>query len=392
MLGLGPVCCSPALHWVPGCTQEDAQGGLGVFIPQITSFRVHGWGCKLVLEAGGGQAPHPRVLLQHRDGGDTEEPGWEPGSGFLPAALGGSAQYPLGASSALSHRPRVSPRAPGGSCSGLHPASQCWAAREPAFAAALCIPATMPAPERGRSLCSPGTPPLAKPMALSQLGFSFVVESREMRKVPSIAFSTPAAEDAQTRRGCITQSNFAFNHAQASRLPPCRRAFGLLQPLACPFAPSGCGDALESPLMVAGGWGPTAEWPPDTRFLTQHRRSVPLPASANLTYLEGKRLCRAPWRCRHCKTPRGTQSTRNPAVKRRPAELQPQPTSPCVPPSSCWHRHRPGVAPQRHAEPSWGRAVKCKATHRGYKYFSGECFTLSACRWQLGAAGRLRGG
>lgn len=245
VLRVGPVCCSPALHWVPGCAQGDAQEGLGVFTPQITSFKVLSWGCKPVPGSGGGQAPHPGVLSQHRDGGDTEKPGWEPGSRFPPAALRGSAWYPLGVSSALSHRPRVSPRAPGGSCSGLHPASQHWAAQKLAFAAALCIPATMPVPEGGQSLHSPGTPPLAKPTAPSQLGFSFVVESQEMGKVPSDAFPTLlGVEDARTLRGCITESSFAFNNVQVTRFLPCRKAFGPLQPLTWPFAPSGCGDAL----------------------------------------------------------------------------------------------------------------------------------------------------
>lgn len=245
MLGLEPVCYSPALHWVPGCTQGDPQWGLGVFTLQITSFRVHGWGCKPVLGAGGGQAPHPGMLPQHRDRGDMEELGREPGRGFPLAVLGGSARHPPGASSALSHRPRVSPRAPGGGCSGLHPASQRWAALELAFAAALCIPAAMPVPEGGWSLRSPGNSPLAKPTAPSQLGFSFVVEGGETGKFPGIAFPTRAAvEDAQTPRGCITQSSFAFNHVQAMRFLPCRRAFGLLQSLPWPFALSGCRDAL----------------------------------------------------------------------------------------------------------------------------------------------------
>lgn len=38
---------------------------------------------------------------------------------------------------------------------------------------------------------SPGTPPLAKPTAPSQLGFSFALGSREMGKVPGIVFPTP---------------------------------------------------------------------------------------------------------------------------------------------------------------------------------------------------------
>lgn len=31
VLGLGPVCCSPALCWMLECDQRDAQQGLKVF-------------------------------------------------------------------------------------------------------------------------------------------------------------------------------------------------------------------------------------------------------------------------------------------------------------------------------------------------------------------------
>lgn len=110
-------------------------------------------------------------------------------------------------------------------------------------------------------------------------------------------------------------------------------------------------------------------------------RTVLLPASANPLCLEGKRLCRAPGWHQHCKTSRGTQSSRALAAKRCPAELPPQPASPRVPPSSCRHRHWPVVAPQQHTEPSRDRGVKCKAARQSYKYI---------CSALAGATGRCK--
>jgi len=108
------------------------------------------------------------------------------------------------------------------------------------------------------------------------------------------------------------------------------------------------------PMDGGGRWGCNGRAAPDARFLAQRCRSVPLPATAHSPCPEGKRLCRAPRQRKHCKTPRTTQRTRAPAATRCPAELRPQPASPRVPPSSCWHRPRRGAAPQRHAEPSRG--------------------------------------
>lgn len=73
VLGLGPVCCSPALRRVPGCTQGGAQGAWGF---HFTNHILRG--ARLGVQAGA--SPHSRVPPQHRGG--MEEPGWEPGSRF----------------------------------------------------------------------------------------------------------------------------------------------------------------------------------------------------------------------------------------------------------------------------------------------------------------------
>lgn len=73
---------------------------------------------------------------------------------------------------------------------------------------------------------------------------------------PQHCLSHPASspEDAQTPQGCLTQISFAFNCIQAMRFLPCRRVFGLLQPLAQPLCPIW----LQIPWMVAGHGGPMA--------------------------------------------------------------------------------------------------------------------------------------
>lgn len=80
--GTGTSLCSPAPHWVLGCTRGRHHRVWGVSSPQIASFRVDGWGGKPEPGAGGGQTPHPGVLLQPRAEGNAEELGWEPGSRF----------------------------------------------------------------------------------------------------------------------------------------------------------------------------------------------------------------------------------------------------------------------------------------------------------------------
>lgn len=113
---------------------------------------------------------------------------WEP----VPAGCSGKKHsVPMGSEFRSFSQPPGVPQSPGSSCSGLRSASQHGAVRELAFAAALCIPAVMPAPKGGQFLHSPGTLPLAKPTALSQLGFSFVVESRRMGHVPGAALPFP---------------------------------------------------------------------------------------------------------------------------------------------------------------------------------------------------------
>lgn len=119
------------------------------------------WVSKLVLEL----EVYSRVVLQQRDEADMEKPVCKPQSRLSLAALRGSAQYPRKVSSALSHRPWVSPGVPRGNCRSLHPASQQWAAQELAFSAALCIPAVMLMLERSPFLCFLETGPQAKPMA-----------------------------------------------------------------------------------------------------------------------------------------------------------------------------------------------------------------------------------
>lgn len=221
MLGLGPVCCSPALCWMLGCDQRGCTerfGGLHSLNPTLQGAR---------LGAGGGWDPHPRVLLQHRDGGDTEEPGWEPGNGFPVALLGGSARYPPGASSALSHRPRLCPGAPGRGCSGLHPI--------PSAGCAFLHSCRGAGARRGP------VPPLPRDPSTRQTHPSWdsplCWTGGEMGKTPSAAFPTwqqpqeqQVAEDAWTPKGCLAQSSFASHCAQATRFVPCRGAFGM-QPL-----------------------------------------------------------------------------------------------------------------------------------------------------------------
>lgn len=178
------------------------------------------------------------MLLQHRDGGDTEEPGREPGNGFPPTLLGGNAPYPPGVSSALSHRPQLSPAAPGGGCSGLHPIPS----------AVLCSLAFLP---RGRRQtgASPSAPlgPFCRPSPQPHPSWDFPLwlSGGEMGKIPSAVFPSSqqpqeqqVAEDAWTPRGCLAQSSFASNCTQALRFLPCRGAFGM-QPLH-PLQLQGC--------------------------------------------------------------------------------------------------------------------------------------------------------
>lgn len=217
------------------------------------------------------------MLLQHRDGGDTEEPGREPGNGFPPTLLGGNAPYPPGVSSALSHRPQLSPAAPGGGCSGLHPIPS----------AVLCSLAFLP---RGRRQtgASPSAPlgPFCRPSPQPHPSWDFPLwwSGGEMGKIPSAVFPSSqqpqeqqVTEDAWTPRGCLAQSSFASNCTQALRFLPCRGAFW---------------DAAPSPRAAAEmhhrthgwqvEWKPKGPAAPDTRVLAQHLCTVLLPAPANL--------------------------------------------------------------------------------------------------------------
>lgn len=89
------------------------------------------------------------------------------------------------------------PRSPGGRLQWPSPHSQRWAVLS-------CIPAAGLAPEGGWSLPSPGTPPLAKPTAPSQLGFSFVVECWGNGENPQCCLShLSAAPGAAGSRRCL---------------------------------------------------------------------------------------------------------------------------------------------------------------------------------------------
>lgn len=191
MAGGKPGCCrfkagcwdwdqSAAAQPCAGC--RDAPRGMrrGAWGFHFTNHILRG-AC-LGVQAGASPTPG----CPHSTGVTWRSQGGSRGADSI-AALGERAQCLPGPSSALSHRPRVSRRAPGGGCCGLHPGSQ-HRSRLCCCSLHSCRDAAAgggPVPR------SPGTPPLAKPTAPSQLGFSFALGSREMGKVPGIVFPTP---------------------------------------------------------------------------------------------------------------------------------------------------------------------------------------------------------